>query len=153
MQLDALHFTPWLSLAGGVLIGLAAAWLVAFNGRVAGISGIVGGLIAPGAAGAAERGWRAAFVAGLIAAPLMMRIAGAAGAAGAAVMPQIDAGWGELLAAGLLVGVGTRYAGGCTSGHGVCGLSRGATRSIVATAVFMVAGFATVFVRRHVIGG
>ncbi|MET3821073.1 MULTISPECIES: YeeE/YedE family protein [Burkholderia] len=144
MQLDALHFTPWLSLAGGVLIGLAAAWLVAFNGRIAGISGIVGGLFT---AGAAERDWRAAFVAGLIAAPLMMRIAGAA------VTPQVDAGWGELLAAGLLVGIGTRYAGGCTSGHGVCGLSRGATRSIVATAVFMVAGFATVFVRRHVLGG
>ena len=144
MQLDALHFTPWLSLAGGVLVGLAAAWLMAFNGRIAGISGIVGGLFT---AGAAERDWRAAFVAGLIAAPLMMRIAGAA------VMPQVDAGWGALLAAGLLVGVGTRYAGGCTSGHGVCGMSRGATRSIVATAVFMVAGFATVFVRRHVIGG
>ncbi|UEP32165.1 MULTISPECIES: YeeE/YedE family protein [unclassified Burkholderia] len=144
MQLDALHFTPWLSLAGGVLIGLAAAWLVAFNGRIAGISGIVGGLFT---AGAAERDWRAAFVAGLIAAPLMMRIAGAA------VTPQVDAGWGELLAAGLLVGIGTRYAGGCTSGHGVCGVSRGATRSIVATAVFMVAGFATVFVRRHVLGG
>ncbi|HHY6928968.1 TPA: YeeE/YedE family protein [Burkholderia ambifaria] len=144
MQLDALHFTPWLSLGGGVLIGLAAAWLVAFNGRIAGISGIVGGLFT---AGAAERDWRAAFVAGLIAAPLMMRIAGAA------VTPQVDAGWGELLAAGVLVGIGTRYAGGCTSGHGVCGLSRGATRSIVATAVFMVAGFATVFVRRHVLGG
>ncbi|WP_175698324.1 YeeE/YedE family protein [Burkholderia ambifaria] len=144
MQLDALHFTPWLSLAGGVLIGLAAAWLVAFNGRIAGISGIIGGLFT---AGASERDWRAAFVAGLIAAPLMMRIAGAA------VTPQVDAGWGELLAAGLLVGIGTRYAGGCTSGHGVCGLSRGATRSIVATAVFMVAGFATVFVRRHVLGG
>ncbi|MGY6242728.1 YeeE/YedE family protein [Burkholderia ambifaria] len=144
MQLDALHFTPWLSLGGGVLIGLAAAWLVAFNGRIAGISGIVGGLFT---AGAAERDWRAAFVAGLIAAPLMMRIAGAA------VTPQVDARWGELLAAGLLVGIGTRYAGGCTSGHGVCGLSRGATRSIVATAVFMVAGFATVFVRRHVLGG
>ncbi|MBR8222254.1 YeeE/YedE family protein [Burkholderia ambifaria] len=144
MQLDALHFTPWLSLAGGVLIGLAAAWLVAFNGRIAGISGIVGGLFT---AGAAERDWRGAFVAGLIAAPLMMRIAGAA------VTPQVDAGWGELLAAGLLVGIGTRYAGGCTSGHGVCGVSRGATRSIVATAVFMVAGFATVFVRRHVVGG
>lgn len=144
MQLDSLHFTPWLSLAGGVLIGLAAAWLVAFNGRIAGISGIVGGLFT---AGGTERDWRAAFVAGLVAAPLMMRIAGAA------VTPQVDAGWGTLLAAGLLVGIGTRYAGGCTSGHGVCGLSRGATRSIVATAVFMVAGFATVFVRRHVLGG
>lgn len=144
MQLDALHFTPWLSLAGGVLIGLAAAWLVTFNGRIAGISGIVGGLFT---ASGEERDWRAAFVAGLIAAPLAMRIAGAG------VTLRIDAGWGELMAAGLLVGIGTRYAGGCTSGHGVCGLSRGASRSIVATAVFMVAGFATVFVRRHVLGG
>ncbi|KWI59598.1 YeeE/YedE [Burkholderia pseudomultivorans] len=144
MQLDALHFTPWLSLAGGVLIGFAVAWLVAFNGRIAGISGIGGGLLA---SGGSERGWRAAFVAGLIAAPLAMRIAGEAAA------PQVDAGWLELLAAGLLVGLGTRYAGGCTSGHGVCGLSRGAVRSVVATATFMLAGFVTVFVRRHVIGG
>lgn len=144
MQLDAIHFTPWLSLAGGVLIGLAAAWLVAFNGRIAGISGIVGGLFA---AGSGERDWRVAFVAGLIAAPFAMR------AAGAGLTPQVDAGWPELLAAGLLVGIGTRYAGGCTSGHGVCGMSRGALRSVVATATFMVAGFVTVFVRRHVLGG
>ncbi|WP_241302505.1 YeeE/YedE family protein [Burkholderia stabilis] len=144
MQLDTFHFTPWLSLAGGVLIGLAAAWLVAFNGRIAGISGIVGGLLT---AGAEERDWRAAFVVGLIAAPLVMRVAGAG------LTPQVDAGWPELLAAGLLVGVGTRYAGGCTSGHGVCGMSRGALRSVVATATFMVAGFVTVFVRRHVLGG
>ncbi|VWC19888.1 YeeE/YedE family protein [Burkholderia lata] len=144
MQLDALHFTPWLSLAGGVLIGLAAAWLVAFNGRIAGISGIVGGLLT---ARAGERNWRAAFVAGLIAAPLVMYVAGNS------LTPQVDAGWVELVAAGLLVGVGTRYAGGCTSGHGVCGMSRGALRSVVATVVFMVAGFVTVFVRRHVLGG
>ncbi|WP_338639768.1 YeeE/YedE family protein [Burkholderia pyrrocinia] len=144
MQLDAIHFTPWLSLAGGVLIGLAAAWLVAFNGRIAGISGIVGGLFA---AGSGERDWRVAFVVGLIAAPLAMR------AAGAGLRPQVDAGWPELMAAGLLVGIGTRYAGGCTSGHGVCGMSRGALRSVVATATFMIAGFVTVFVRRHVLGG
>ncbi|MBP0712205.1 YeeE/YedE family protein [Burkholderia sola] len=144
MQVDALHFTPWLSLAGGVLIGLAAAWLVAFNGRIAGISGIVGGLPT---AGGAERGWRAAFVAGLIAAPVAMRVVGSD------LTPQVDANWPELLAAGLLVGIGTRYAGGCTSGHGVCGISRGALRSVVATATFMVAGFATVFVRLHVAGG
>ncbi|WP_423394676.1 YeeE/YedE family protein [Burkholderia sp. LMG 21824] len=144
MQIDALHFTPWLSLAGGVLIGLAAAWLVAFNGRIAGISGIVGGLFT---ARAGERDWRAAFVAGLIAAPLVMRVVGHH------PTPQVDAGWVELAAAGLLVGVGTRYAGGCTSGHGVCGMSRGALRSMVATVVFMAAGFVTVFVRRHVLGG
>ncbi|QVN22051.1 YeeE/YedE family protein [Burkholderia pyrrocinia] len=144
MQLDALHFTPWLSLAGGVLIGLAAAWLVAFNGRIAGISGIVGGLFT---AGAGERDWRVAFVAGMIAAPIAMRVAGAG------LTPQVDASWQELLAAGLLVGIGTRYAGGCTSGHGVCGMSRGALRSMVATATFMIAGFVTVFVRQHVPGG
>lgn len=144
MQLDALHFTPWLSLAGGVLIGLAAAWLVAFNGRIAGISGIVGGLFT---AGSGERDWRVAFVAGLIAAPLAMRVAGTG------LTPQVDASWPELLAAGLLVGIGTRYAGGCTSGHGVCGMSRGALRSVVATATFMIAGFVTVFVQRHVLGG
>ncbi|EPS1224924.1 YeeE/YedE family protein [Burkholderia cenocepacia] len=144
MQVDALHFTPWLSLAGGVLIGLAAAWLVAFNGRIAGISGIVGGLLA---AGGAERGWRVAFIAGMIVAPVAMHVAGSS------LTPRIDAGWPELLAAGLLVGIGTRYAGGCTSGHGVCGMSRGALRSVVATATFMVAGFATVFVRLHVAGG
>ncbi|WP_176045151.1 YeeE/YedE family protein [Burkholderia sp. BCC1644] len=144
MQLDALHFTPWLSLAGGVLIGLAAAWLVAFNGRIAGISGIVGGLLT---AGAGERDWRIAFVGGMIAAPVVMRVAGTG------LTPQVDASWLELLAAGLLVGIGTRYAGGCTSGHGVCGMSRGALRSVVATATFMVAGFVTVFVRLHVLGG
>ncbi|HDR9507966.1 YeeE/YedE [Burkholderia cepacia] len=144
MQLDTLHFTPWLSLAGGVLIGLAAAWLVAFNGRIAGISGIVGGLFT---AGSGERDWRVAFVAGLIAAPIAMRVVGAG------LTPQVDASWPELLAAGLLVGIGTRYAGGCTSGHGVCGMSRGALRSVVATATFMIAGFVTVFVQRHVLGG
>ncbi|TDA43764.1 YeeE/YedE family protein [Burkholderia pyrrocinia] len=144
MQLDTLHFTPWLSLAGGMLIGLAAAWLVAFNGRIAGISGIVGGLFT---AGSGERDWRVAFVAGLIAAPIAMRVVGAG------LTPQVDASWPELLAAGLLVGIGTRYAGGCTSGHGVCGMSRGALRSVVATATFMIAGFVTVFVQRHVLGG
>ncbi|MBN3566379.1 YeeE/YedE family protein [Burkholderia cenocepacia] len=144
MQVDALHFTPWLSLAGGALIGLAAAWLVAFNGRIAGISGIVGGLLT---AGGAERRWRVAFIVGMIAAPVAMRFVGSG------LTPQVDAGWPELLAAGLLVGVGTRYAGGCTSGHGVCGISRGALRSVVATTTFMVAGFVTVFVRLHVSGG
>ncbi|MEK2604596.1 YeeE/YedE family protein [Burkholderia arboris] len=144
MQIDALHFTPWLSLAGGVLIGLAAAWLVAFNGRIAGISGIVGGLLT---AGGGERDWRMAFVGGMIVAPVLMRVAGAG------LTPQVNASWFELLAAGLLVGIGTRYAGGCTSGHGVCGMSRGALRSVVATATFMVAGFVTVFVRLHVPGG
>ncbi|MGU7772136.1 YeeE/YedE family protein [Burkholderia sp. MR1-5-21] len=144
MQLDMTHFTPWLSLAGGVLIGLAAAWLVAFNGRVAGISGIVGGLLARRPDG---RDWRLAFIAGLIVAPIGLRLAGIG------AMPQVDASWPVVIAAGLLVGIGTRYAGGCTSGHGVCGLSRGSMRSLVATATFMAAGFLTVFVQRHVLGG
>ena len=144
MRIDALHFTPWLSLAGGVLIGLAAAWLVAFNGRIAGISGIVGGVLT---ACGGERDWRMAFIGGMIVAPVLMRVAGAG------LTPPVDASWFELLAAGLLVGIGTRYAGGCTSGHGVCGMSRGALRSVVATTTFMVAGFVTVFVRLHVLGG
>ncbi|KWI28084.1 YeeE/YedE [Burkholderia ubonensis] len=117
---------------------------VAFNGRVAGISGIVGGLLARRADG---RDWRLAFVAGLIVAPLMLR------AAGIGAAPQVDASWPVVVAAGLLVGIGTRYAGGCTSGHGVCGLSRGSLRSLVATATFMAVGFLTVFVQRHVLGG
>lgn len=117
---------------------------VAFNGRVAGISGIVGGLLARRADG---RDWRLAFVAGLIVAPLMLR------AAGIGAAPQVDASWPVVVAAGLLVGIGTRYAGGCTSGHGVCGLSRGSLRSLVATATFMAVGFLIVFVQRHVLGG
>ncbi|WP_088501867.1 YeeE/YedE family protein [Burkholderia ubonensis] len=110
---------------------------------MAGISGIVGGLLARRADG---RDWRLAFVAGLIVAPLMLR------AAGIGAPPQVDASW-PVVAAGLLVGIGTRYAGGCTSGHGVCGLSRGSLRSLVATATFMAVGFLTVFVQRHVLGG
>ncbi|WP_088506032.1 YeeE/YedE family protein [Burkholderia ubonensis] len=111
---------------------------------MAGISGIVGGLLARRADG---RDWRLAFVAGLIVAPLMLR------AAGIGATPQVDASWPVVVAAGLLVGIGTRYAGGCTSGHGVCGLSRGSLRSLVATATFMAVGFLIVFVQRHVLGG
>jgi len=136
-------FTPWLSLAGGLLIGAAAALLVLFNGRIAGISGIVGGLLRP------VRGdidWRVAFVLGLLAAPPAWR------AFAAAPRLHVDASTPVLVAAGLLVGVGTRLGSGCTSGHGVCGLSRGSRRSLVATATFMAAGFAVVFVVRHVVG-
>ena len=140
MSIDWLHFTPWASLAGGVLIGLAAALLLLVNGRIAGISGIVGGLLVPRRADVA---WRLAFVAGLFAAPLGMA------AAGYTLMPRIDAGFGLLALAGLLVGVGTLYSSGCTSGHGVCGLSRLSPRSLVATATFMAAGMLTVFVARH----
>jgi uncharacterized protein len=143
VTLDWNHFTPWSSLAGGILIGLAAAMLVLLNGRIAGISGIVGGLLAPRQS---EIGWRLAFLAGLLVAPPVML------ALGETAAPRIDAGFGTLAVAGLLVGVGTSYGSGCTSGHGVCGLSRLAPRSMVATVAFMLAGFATVFVVRHVAG-
>ena len=140
--MDWAHFTPWTSLAGGVLIGAAAAMFLLLNGRVAGISGILGGLLRPSAG---DIGWRMAFIAGLIAAPLLYQLATPLPAV------QIDAGTGLLVAAGLLVGLGTRYGSGCTSGHGVCGLSRLSPRSLVATAAFMAAGFATVFIVRHLL--
>ncbi|HEX6155946.1 MAG TPA: YeeE/YedE family protein [Burkholderiales bacterium] len=138
MTIDWSHFTPWSSLAGGMLIGLAAAMLVLLNGRVAGVSGIVGGLLVPRAG---DIGWRLAFVGGLLVAPAAMAFY--------AVSPRIDAGFGTLALAGLLVGAGTSYGSGCTSGHGVCGLSRLSPRSLVATAAFMAAGIATVLVTRH----
>lgn len=143
MTLDLDHFSPGASLAGGVLIGVAAALLLLGNGRVAGISGILGGLLE---AKSGDRMWRAAFIAGLFAAPWVLR------AAFALPVPTIAASWPTVALAGLLVGIGTRYAAGCTSGHGVCGISRGSVRSIVATLVFMSAGFLTVFVCRHVTG-
>jgi hypothetical protein len=143
MTIDWSAFTPWSAAIGGVVIGIAAALLVLVNGRVAGISGIVGGMLSPRAG---DFAWRLAFVAGLLVAPL-------AYAAVAALPPiTIEAGYPILIAAGLLVGVGTRFAGGCTSGHGVCGLSRLSPRSLVATLSFMAAGFITVFVVRHAIG-
>ena len=132
--------TPYASLAGGAVIGLAAALLVLFNGRIAGISGVLGGLLKPRTG---DVGWRLAFVGGLVAAP-------AAYALFAAVPPpHVSASWGAIALAGLLVGVGTRYGSGCTSGHGVCGLSRLSPRSLVATLTFMAAGFATVLLVRH----
>jgi uncharacterized membrane protein YedE/YeeE len=144
MSMDFAHFTPGMALTGGLLIGLAAAVLVLPMGRIAGISGIVGGLLQRPRGDAA---WRVAFLAGLLGAPIL------AAALGHAVVPDISAGWSEVLIAGFLVGIGTRYAGGCTSGHGVCGLSRGSVRSLVATLTFMAAGIVTVFVTRHVMGG
>ncbi|MBA5637414.1 YeeE/YedE family protein [Duganella sp. LX20W] len=137
------EFTPWGALIGGALIGLSAALLLLFNGRIAGIAGIAGGLLRPRAG---DIGWRVAFVGGLVAAPL------AYGLVAGLPAVQIDAGSGTLIAAGLLVGFGTRYGSGCTSGHGVCGLSRLSPRSMVATGAFMAAGFITVYFARHVFG-
>ena len=135
-------FTPWSALAGGALIGIAAGMFVLLNGRIAGISGIIGGLLKPARGDVA---WRMAFIGGLIIAPLVYALMAAL------PVPQIDAGYGTLVAAGLLVGIGTRYGSGCTSGHGVCGLSRLSPRSLAATAAFMGAGFVTVFVIRHLL--
>ncbi len=143
MTIDWNHFTPMTALLGGLLIGLAAAIFILFTGRVAGISGVLGGMLT---AKRGDLGWRAAFVLGLVGAPLVY-------AAFASVPTlQIDAGNEMLVVAGLLVGIGTRYGAGCTSGHGVCGVSRASPRSLVATAVFMGMGFATVFVVRHLVG-
>ena len=142
MTIDWTHFTPWASLAGGILLGLASAIFILVNGRILGISGIVGGLLRPKAG---DAGWRISFVLGMLAAPLLyVLVAGP-------VPATIDAGWGTVVLAGLMVGVGTRYGSGCTSGHGVCGLSRLSPRSLAATLAFMSAGFAIVFVMRHVL--
>lgn len=143
MTIDWANFTPWTSLAGGLLIGLATAMFLFFNGRIAGISGIVGGLFHPTRG---DMAWRIVFLLGLIVSPLVFSMV--------APLPdvQVDADTGMLIAAGLLVGVGTRFGSGCTSGHGVCGLSRRSLRSIVATASFMFAGFVTVYIVRHLLG-
>ena len=133
-------FTPWSALIGGMLIGLAAAMFALLNGRIAGISGVLGGLLKPTRG---DVGWRVAFIGGLVVAPLVYGLFAALPAV------QIDASYLALVVAGLLVGVGTRYGAGCTSGHGVCGLSRLSPRSLVATLTFMGAGFLTVFVLRH----
>lgn len=144
MTIDWNAFTPWSALAGGALIGLATVLLLLLNGRIAGISGIVGGLF-DRAAG--ETGWRLTFTLGLLAGPALW-------AAFHTLPPiRIEADYPLLVVAGLLVGLGTRYASGCTSGHGVCGLSRLSPRSLVATLMFMGAGFATVYVTRHLLGG
>lgn len=144
MSIDWPSFTPLAATAGGLVIGLAAAILILGTGRIAGISGIVGGLLSPSRG---DVSWRVLFVAGLLLAPWVWRFA--------TPLPEITiaANWPVIIVAGLLVGYGTRLGSGCTSGHGVCGISRLSWRSIVATGVFMAAGFVTVGLVRHVVGG
>jgi uncharacterized membrane protein YedE/YeeE len=143
MTIDWNAFTPGSALVGGLIIGLAAALFLLVNGRIAGISGVLGGLLRPTRA---EVGWRLAFVLGLVAAPQLHALVASV------PHPTIDASTATLIVAGLCVGIGTRYGAGCTSGHGVCGLSRLSLRSLAATLAFMAAGFATVYVVRHVMG-
>jgi uncharacterized membrane protein YedE/YeeE len=140
MTLDWSACSPGPAFAGGALIESAVAMFTLLNGRVAGISGVLGGLLKPVAS---DIGWRAAFLFGLVGAPLVYGMF--------AALPRIrvDAGYVALIVAGVMVGLGTRYGSGCTSGHGVCGLSRRSPRSLAATVAFMGAGFATVFVTRH----
>ncbi|WP_312916318.1 YeeE/YedE family protein [Stutzerimonas kunmingensis] len=144
MTIDWINFTPWAALAGGVLIGAAASLFVLLNGRIAGISGLLASLLETGGEVRSEK---LLFLLGILLAPLLWMLF--------ATLPAMEfqSGWIGLLVAGMLVGVGTRYGSGCTSGHGVCGISRLSPRSIVATVAFMVAGFATVYVLRHLLGG
>lgn len=140
MTIDWANFTPWASLAGGLLIGLAAALFILLHGRVLGISGILGGLLRPQTG---DSSWRLSFLIGLLAAPLAWSVF--------QPLPQVNiqAGFLTLVVAGLLVGIGTRLGSGCTSGHGVCGLARLSPRSLVATLCFMATGFLTVYLMRH----
>jgi len=144
MTIDWNAFTPFSALGGGLLIGLSAALFILLNGRIAGISGILGGLLTPKPG---DTLWRLAFIGGLLIAPILWALV--------AVLPpiQIEAGYPLLIVAGLVVGISTRYGAGCTSGHGVCGISRLSPRSIAATLAFMASGFVTVFVARHLLGG
>lgn len=139
------NFTPLSAAIGGALIGLSAVLLMLLTGRIAGISGIFGGLLNPDSS---DKGWRIAFLAGLILAPLL------AGWIGWGMpTPQLPSSWTVIAAAGLLVGFGSRLGGGCTSGHGICGVARLSVRSIAATAIFMLTAIATVAITRHGLGG
>lgn len=140
------EFTPVLSATGGILIGLASVMLMAALGRIAGISGMIGGLLPPVTAG--EWGWRLAFLAGMIAAPVVLLAA-----TGSMPVIEVPSSTGMLVIGGILVGIGVSYGSGCTSGHGVCGMARLSARSIAATLTFMLTTGVTVFVVRHVIGG
>jgi hypothetical protein len=139
------NFTPVSAAIGGALIGLAAVLLMLFTGRIAGISGIFGGLINPQSD---DRGWRAAFIAGLVAAPLSAVLLGYP-----VPLPQMPGNVVTIVAGGLLVGFGTRLGSGCTSGHGICGIARISPRSIAATCAFMAAAIVVVALTHHVFGG
>ena len=143
VQIDWIHFTPWSSLLGGILLGIAAGALFLNSGRILGITGILEGLLT---AKSDDSSWRLVFLLGMLSAPLAAKFLLPAGLLQA---PRMDANWAMVIAAGLLVGFGTRWGAGCTSGHGICGLSRLSGRSLVATLSFMGAGFVTVFVVRH----
>jgi uncharacterized membrane protein YedE/YeeE len=145
MTIDWIHFTPWLSLGGGILLGLASAAFILVNGRILGISGILGGLLVPRLG---DVGWRIAFLLGMAASPFVASLLLPVDYLEA---PRIEAGYIAIAVAGLLVGFGTRYGSGCTSGHGVCGISRLSLRSLVATLTFMGFGFLVVYVMRHAI--
>jgi uncharacterized membrane protein YedE/YeeE len=142
-------FTPWASLLGGVLIGFSAVMVMALFGRIAGIAGITNGVlgaVVPMGGAPSDRSWRLAFIAGLVAAPLVHTVLGGT------VEQTVSDNLVGMGLAGLLVGLGTGLGSGCTSGHGVCGLARLSRRSFVAVAIFMAAGFATVFILRHLLG-
>lgn len=138
------EFTPIAGLVGGMLIGIASALMLWGSGRITGISGIFGGLLAPSQG---EFGWRAAFIAGLIVGGLAWPLA-----SGNSLPVDLQVSWPTMLIAGLLVGFGTRLGSGCTSGHGVCGIARLSPRSLVAVVTFMVAAAVTTFISRHVLG-
>lgn len=142
MTIDWTELTPWSALAGGLLIGAAASLLLVLNGRIAGVSSILGGLLSPTRGDIA---WRLAFIGGLALSPMAWWLVSVLPS------PQIDASYPALALAGLLVGMGTRYGGGCTSGHGVCGVSRLSPRSLIATLCFMATGISTVLVLRHLL--
>jgi len=149
MHIDLANFTPWSALAGGALIGLAAALLILLNGRIAGVSGIFGDIMRWQYG---DIGWRIAFVFGLVLAPILWAICAPGGLAAPRFTVSDPAGWFLIGVSGVLVGFGTRLANGCTSGHGVCGLARLSPRSLIAVGVFMTFGFVSVFLVRHVIG-
>ena len=145
MQIDWLHFTPWSSLAGGLLLGISAVILFLYSGRILGVTGIIERLIPPVIG---DTAWRISFLLGLFISPIVAKFCFPEGWLNA---PQIDASWEMILLAGLFVGIGTRWGAGCTSGHGICGLSRLSIRSVIATISFMTSGFVIVFLTRHIL--